>query len=48
MGPEEIILINPPITTFQQSLTHSAMVMIEAPQEEGRGGRHWTLDNGHE
>ena len=25
MGPEGIILVNPPITTFQQSLTHSAM-----------------------
>ena len=26
MGPEGIILINPPITTFQQSLTHSALL----------------------
>ena len=26
MGPEGIILVNPPITTFQQSLTHSAML----------------------
>ena len=25
MGPEGIILVNPPITTLQQSLTHSAM-----------------------
>ena len=25
MGPEGIILVNPPNTTFQQSLTHSAM-----------------------
>ena len=25
MGPVGIILVNPPITTFQQSLTHSAM-----------------------
>ena len=25
MGPEGIILVNPPITTFQQSLTHSAV-----------------------
>ena len=25
MGPEGIILENPPITTLQQSLTHSAM-----------------------
>ena len=25
MGPERIILVNSPITTFQQSLTHSAM-----------------------
>ena len=25
MGPEGIILVNPPITTFQQSLTHSAL-----------------------
>ena len=25
MGPEGLILENPPITTFQQSLTHSAM-----------------------
>ena len=26
MGPEGIILVNSPITTFQQSLTHSALV----------------------
>ena len=26
MGPEGIILVNPPITTFQQNLTHSAMM----------------------
>ena len=25
MGPKGIVLINSPITTFQQSLTHSAM-----------------------
>ena len=25
MGPEGMILVNPPITTFQQSLTHSAV-----------------------
>ena len=25
MGPEGIILVNPPITTLQQSLTHSAL-----------------------
>ena len=25
MGPEGIILVNPPITTFQESLTHSAL-----------------------
>ena len=25
MGPEGIILVNSPISTFQQSLTHSAM-----------------------
>ena len=25
MGPEGIILVNPPITTCQQSLTHSAL-----------------------
>ena len=28
MGPEGIILVNPPITTLQQSLTHSAMMMV--------------------
>ena len=28
MGPEGIILVNSPITTFQQSLTHSAMIML--------------------
>ena len=28
MGPEGIILVNPPITTLQQSLTHSAMILI--------------------
>ena len=27
MGPEGIILVNPPITTFQQSLTYSAAVL---------------------
>ena len=26
MGPEGIILVNPPITTLQQSLTHSAVL----------------------
>ena len=26
MGPEGIILVNPPITTLQQSLTHSGVV----------------------
>ena len=25
MGPEGIILVNPPVTTFQQSFTHSAI-----------------------
>ena len=28
MEPEGIILVNSPITTFQQSLTHSAMIML--------------------
>ena len=28
MGPEGIILVNPPITTLQQSLTHSALIII--------------------
>ena len=28
MGPVGIILVNPPITTLQQSLTHSAMMQI--------------------
>ena len=28
MGPDGIILVNFPITTFQQSLTHSAMIML--------------------
>ena len=27
MGPEGIILVNPPIATLQQSLTHSAMTL---------------------
>ena len=35
MGHEGIILVNPPITTFQRSLTHSALVLpapvLEAP-----------------
>ena len=35
MGPEGIILVNPPITTFQQSLTHSA-VFID---------KHWVWDS---
>ena len=29
MGPEGIILVNSPITTFQQSLTHSALMTHE-------------------
>ena len=29
MGPEEIILVNSLITTFQQSLTHSAMKLVD-------------------
>ena len=29
MGPEGIILVNPPITTFQQSLTHSALWCVD-------------------
>ena len=29
MGPEGIILVNPPITTFQQSLIYSALSLIE-------------------
>ena len=28
MGPEGIILVNPPNTTLQQSLTHSALGMV--------------------
>ena len=28
MGPEGIILVNPPITAFQQSLTHSAVAGV--------------------
>ena len=28
MEPEGIILVNSPITTFQQSLTHSAMIAL--------------------
>ena len=28
MGPLGIILVNPPITTFQQSLTHSAVNLV--------------------
>ena len=28
MGPEGIILVNPPITTLQQSLTHSAVYLF--------------------
>ena len=31
MGPEGIILVNSPITSFQQSLTHSALVGGEFP-----------------
>ena len=30
MGPEGVILVNPPITTFQQSLTHSALVSFQS------------------
>ena len=32
MGPEGIILVNPPITTLQQSLTHSALVLAQNPR----------------
>ena len=28
MGPEGIMLVNPPITTLQQSLTHSELCLI--------------------
>ena len=28
MGPEGITLVNPPITIFQQSLTHSAVTLV--------------------
>ena len=31
MGPEGIILVNPPITTCQQSLTHSALFSSLSP-----------------
>ena len=33
MWPEGIILVNPPIATFQQSLTHSAMFAKFAPKK---------------
>ena len=33
MGPGGIILVNPPITTFQQSLTHSAMIYVAQAQQ---------------
>ena len=43
MGPEGIILVNPPITTFQQSLTHSAMLVTyqidRAWAQGGQAGR---------
>ena len=28
MGPGGIILVNPPITTLQQNLTHSAVITL--------------------
>ena len=28
MGPEGIVLVNSPIATFQQSLTHSAVMLL--------------------
>ena len=31
MGPEGMILVNPPISTFQQSLTHSALAQLFFP-----------------
>ena len=34
MGREGIILVNPPITTFQQSLTHSALPLKQANLQE--------------
>ena len=34
MGPEGNILVNSPISTFQQGLTHSAMyVAVEGPTQ---------------
>ena len=36
MGPEGIILVNSPITTFQQSLTHSALFIFVLSKRKGR------------
>ena len=38
MGPEGIILVNSPITTFQQSLTHSALMLILLRKSLSRNG----------
>ena len=40
MGPEGIILLNPPNTTLQQSLTHSALQMWQVKQLSF----YWQLD----
>ena len=34
MGPEGIILVNPPITTVQQSLTHSALIYMRGMKSD--------------
>ena len=37
MGPEGNILVNSPITTFQQSLTHSAMGLQKISKVKWKG-----------
>ena len=41
MGPEGIILVNSPITTFQQSLTHSALWNLHLMMETHKMCLHY-------
>ena len=48
MGPEGIILVNPPITTFQQSLTHSAVNRSQSHSISVAAGIQITIGSYHD